>query len=342
MNQDKTILVKKKDGTFARMKISDLKKNDERPVSPTVKVEKEKVVSSQNVWTKEDIKSPLEDEEIKNLKHGSFNKREEEAKEVMEKLSFKLTDQAASNLKNNIILFLKDIKNSEQLSDVLRQPVYLGGADLNNNQIKEVIKIAQDKILSISSEKQEFYGPLKKIPGKKNQLPMPEGEILPSSSSPFNSFVHKPKFNKEIKEIKSLDDLIEKAEPKMENINQLIKANKINSSSPIGDILPPKNVTFGPIEEIKNFTVIDFRRLSSDLEQATSRLQQKFINLKEESFLLYLEALEAWQQSPLYKKYLEAVCESLNKGIPLSGLPKKEDNLSFQEIKSLIKMEKEI
>ena len=96
------------------------------------------------------------------------------------------------------------------------------------------------------------------------------------------------------------------------------------------------------MEEIKNFTIVDFRRLSSDLEQATARLQQKFVNLKEESFLLYLEALEAWQQSPLYKNYLESVCECLNKGTLLSGAIKKENSLSFQEIKYLIKMEKEI
>ncbi len=341
MSQDKMILVKKKDGTFAKMKITDLKKPAVQPSYVTV-VKKEGDLKVKNILTKEDLKSPLEDEEIKTLKHSSFNKRENEAGEVAERLSFKLSDQAAVNLKNNIILFLKDIKNSEQLGDMLRQPVYLGGADLNENQIKEVIKKAQEKISSISSEKQEYYTPLKKLPGKKVQLPMTEGEILPSSSSPFNPFVHKPTFNKEIKEIKSLDDLIEKAEPKMENIAQLVKTSRPSISSSAGDIIPPKNVTFGPVEEIKNFTIVDFRRLSSDLEQATARLQQKFVNLKEESFLLYLEALEAWQQSPLYKNYLESVCECLNKGTLLSGTIKKENSLSFQEIKYLIKMEKEI
>jgi len=71
-------------------------------------------------------------------------------------------------------------------------------------------------------------------------------------------------------------------------------------------------------------------------------LKQKFFNLKEESFLLYLQALEAWQHSPLYKEYLQKICDSLNQGVPLKEITRKEDGLKEEEIKFLIKMEKEI
>ncbi len=343
MDSEKTILVKKKDGSFVKMKLSHLKKDSVIKVKPatpsaivlsTVNKEKE-------VWDKEDIKSPLEDEELKNIEHESFNKREKEALEIIEKLSFKIPQQAIDNVKNNIVIFLKDIKNQEQLSEILRQPIYLGGADLKDPQLKEIFKIAEEKRVTIGLEDTGPINTLKRITSNRNKLPAKEGEILPSASSPFNAFVHKPAFSKEIKEISSLDDLVENNVDSGKKIEQLIKkSGSVRSTGE--DIIPPKNVVFGPVEEIKNFRVEDLRHLSSNSEQAVSRLKQKFINLKEESFILYLQALEAWQQSPIYKNYLEQVCESFNKGKSLKSLDKEEKNLSLEEIKLIIKMEKEI
>jgi len=341
MAQEKTIVVKKKDGTFVKMKFSDLKKKIVLVSQEIKKTESEvSKIENKRILTREDIQSPLEDEEIKNLDHRTFNKRTDEVAEIISRLSFKPTEQAQKNLKNAILLLLKDIKSEEQTGDLLRQPVYLGGSNLNETQLKELFKITQEKISHIASAKNTLSGSFKKMSNRQT-LPMEEGELLPASSSPFNSFVHKPVFNKEIKEIKSLDDLIEKGEPGENDIAKMIKFGK-STKTTVEDITPPKNVSFGPVEEIKGFTLTDFRRLSSEKSEAISRLRQKFINLKEESFLFYLDALAVWQQSPLYKKYLERICESLNKNLRLSGLPTKEEDLTEEEIKLLVKMEKEL
>ncbi len=297
-------------------------------------------IENKNILTKEDIKSPLEDEEIKSLDHRTFNKRIDDAMEIINKLSFKQVDQAQKNLKNALVLFLKDIKSEEQTADLLCQPVYLDGADLNDSQLKELFKIAQEKISHIAATKDNLPEPFKKISVRQN-LPMKEGNILPASTAPFNSFAYKPAFTKEVKEIKSLDDLFEKAEPREDDIAKMMKFGK-SVKTTVEDIIPPKTVSFGPIDEIKSFTLTDFRRLSSDTREAVFRLRQKFINLKEESFLFYLQAVEAWQQSPLYKKYMERICESLNKKLRLSGLVRKEDDLTEEEIKILIQMEKDL
>ncbi|MDO9509932.1 MAG: hypothetical protein Q7J14_01430 [Candidatus Magasanikbacteria bacterium] len=335
MTEEKIILVKKKDGSFVKMKFSDLKKK------PSIVQKEEKIkIVNENKLTKEDFQSPLEDEEIKKIDHSSFNQRTDEVVEIINGLSFKLVEQAEKNLKNSLVLFLKDIKSKEQVTDLLRQPVYLGGADLTDVQLKELFKTAIEKISHIVADKNNLVGSFKKIKTSQT-LPMKEGEVLPSVSSPFNSFVHKPSFNKEIKETKSLDDLIGKAEPIEENVAKMLKFGK-STKTVVEDIISPKNVNFGPIEEIKNFTLTDFRRLSSDKKEAVSRLRQKFINLKEESFLFYLQAIEAWQQSPLYKKYMERICESLNKNLHLSDLIKKEDDLTGEEIKLLVQMEKDL
>ncbi len=350
MNEEKTILVKKKDGTFVKMKLSELKSKptaaviSAKPVSQKtfLPTDKEEIKQEKNYFSKEDFQSPLEDKDLKNIPPGSFNKREKEVEEILKNLSFKVPEQSLVNLKNNLVLFLKDIKSEEQVSEVLVQPIYLGGADLKREQVKELLNLAKQKIRLISEEDINLAAPLKRVAPLKNSLPMKEGEILPSSSAPFNAFVHKPPFKKEVKEIKSLDDLLEKEEKTVNVISQLVK-NKENKIGPTrGDIMPPKNTVIGPVEEIRNFTVNDLRHLASVSEQAVARLQQKFINLKEESFLLYLQALEAWQKSPLYKDYLEQVCNSFNQEKKLLDIDRRVENLTSEEISLIIKMEKEI
>ncbi len=353
MSEEKTILVKKKDGTFVKMKLSDLKKNSSvSNISKIVKEEinpdaKRKIVLGNSfdkkekfLLTKDDIKSPLEDEDLKKIDHKTFNTRENEAEEILKQIDFKVAKQAEENLKKALVFLLKDLKSEEQIEELLAQPVYLGGADLSKERIKEFIKIVSDKKTQFILEKHNPVIPFKKKGGAVN-LPMKEGEILPSASSPFNSFVHKPPFSKKVKEIKSLDELMENSAVNREDISQILSYGKPEQKK-VEDILPPKEFVYGPIDEIKNFNLTDFRRLSSKTEEATNRLKQKFINLKEESFLFYLQALEAWQQSPLYKQYMQKICDSLNQGITLKELSKNENEIKEEEIKFLLKMEKEI
>lgn len=332
MNQGKTILVKKKDGTFSKMKFSDLKKNTEI---------KEKKDIKKDDWTKEDAKSLLEDEDLKKINHTTFNKREKEAEEIIKQLPFKISEQAQNNLKNTLILLLKDIKNEFQTKEVLQQPVYLGGCDMDEIKINKIIEVVKNKKNEIAKEETEITAPFKKKGGNINLL-IVEENILPTTSSPFNSFVHKPAFNKKIKEIKSLDELIEKDSSENDDIAMMIKYGK-SSQKKVDDIIPPKEFSYGPVDEIRSFSLVDFRRLSSKPEEAADRLRQKFVNLKEESFVLYLQGVEAWQQSPLYKNYMEKICEMFNKGTILQEITDRDENeLREEEIKLLIKMEKEI
>ena len=83
----------------------------------------------------------------------------------------------------------------------------------------------------------------------------------------------------------------------------------------LNDVLPPKIVkkSVGPIDEIKQFDLVEFRRLATNPDQAKELLLNKFVNLKDESFMLYTEAKRAWSQSPLYKQYQDIIKESLEK-----------------------------
>ncbi len=97
----------------------------------------------------------------------------------------------------------------------------------------------------------------------------------------------------------------------------------------------------GPVDEIKYFSLIDFRRLASDPNEAASRLRQKFIALKDESYLLYLDALNAWHTSPLFCEYVENLAVALTSHQTLNSvLGADKENIQMSEVQAIINMEK--
>lgn len=107
------------------------------------------------------------------------------------------------------------------------------------------------------------------------------------------------------------------------------------------DITTTRPMAMGPIDEIRAITLTDFRRLSNTPEEGAMRLKQKFMNLKDESVLLYMEALEAWKKSPLYAEYVLAVITSLATKQPLSAT-KDAKMISPAEMKAIVSMEQQL
>ena len=103
------------------------------------------------------------------------------------------------------------------------------------------------------------------------------------------------------------------------------------------DVMPPSG-EIGPIEELKYITLADFRHIAPTPEEAASRLKQKLFNLRDESILVYLQGLEAWRQSPLYKDYMALVSQALADGIGLEAAVRTKESLSASEFKALVGM----
>ncbi len=100
----------------------------------------------------------------------------------------------------------------------------------------------------------------------------------------------------------------------------------INVRQGVGDVSPYKvsvaDVTFtptlvDPVQELKLFTVRDFRRLSKDPRQASKRIFQKIKLLEQESQTKKANGIQAWKESEVAKLYAEIGSESFGKGLPL-------------------------
>jgi hypothetical protein len=93
---------------------------------------------------------------------------------------------------------------------------------------------------------------------------------------------------------------------------------------------------------LARFSLTDFRRLSPNATEAANRLKEKFLNLKEESVVLFLQALDAWQHSPLYMEYMGALTQGLVERRPLSAVLSDAKKIQVKEITALITMENEL
>jgi len=109
----------------------------------------------------------------------------------------------------------------------------------------------------------------------------------------------------------------------------------------VQDVTMPPNQrrTMGPVDEIQNFSLVDFRRLSPKTESAKEILKGKFQNLQEESYVLFLDARDAWHESPLFKVYQDTVLEALNTKHPLPDvLGQNPNGLTPDELNSIIEI----
>ncbi len=129
----------------------------------------------------------------------------------------------------------------------------------------------------------------------------------------------------------------EKTEKNIINFDNQAEAKPI-----IKDIKPPvvEKKSLGPIDEFQLFTLVDFRRLSSNPVEAVKIIKEKLQALKNESYILYQQAINAWLSSPLYKQYQSAIIESLNKKQKIENyfLPGGKDKMQFKEFKAIAKL----
>ena len=249
-----------------------------------------------------------------------------EVDEIIGRLSFKVPAQFENRLRSIIQLCIKDIRGDEDTRELALRSIKDGGLGLTEGQIEELMR--------------NIHFPPKagSVGMAGTVLPMVEPEELPSNAAPFNAFVHKPA----IKSPASLPGAPSSALSTSRQSVSISANPAVKFSKPqMNDIIsPPK--AMGPLQEIQYFTLTDFRRLSDSPAEAASRLWQKFINLKEESILLYFEAIKNWHESPLYREYLETVCVAIEKKQKLASVIGDKSKIQLAEIQAIIEMEQRL
>lgn len=82
---------------------------------------------------------------------------------------------------------------------------------------------------------------------------------------------------------------------------------------------PVEQQLSGPLQEISNITLEQFRRAGKTPEEAAQRLKEKVDLLGEESFERRVAGIQAWQKSPLQKQYLALLAQAFREGKQVSA-----------------------
>ncbi|MFA5175148.1 MAG: hypothetical protein WC430_01855 [Patescibacteria group bacterium] len=364
MPEEKTILVKKADGSFVKMKLSDLKsakkqlarqpqtpassvlpntsltvepdksfkldinkkeeKKLESQIKKTVNLIKPKEIKKETVkFAKEDFQSPLEEKLEKEKQNSAVisSSRDNQVEKAINNFGFSVPPNLINRLRSIVQLRLKDIRGIDETRQAITRPVENGGLGLNEMQADKAIEICT-KILKEEreNEKKSLMVETINIPQIYKEPPVPATVGIQK-----NSFIKK-----------SFED-------KKTILSEKFKMGGKNEARPvIQDVIPSEFHSVGPLEEIKMVGLVDFRRLSANPKEAAGRLKQKFLNLKEESIILYMDALTIWKKSPLYIEYMKSVASSLmeRRGIA-DGLIDK-NKIQIAEIQAIVEMEQEL
>lgn len=90
------------------------------------------------------------------------------------------------------------------------------------------------------------------------------------------------------------------------------KGHKVVSQEEIAS-----HVTTGPIDELRQLSLKEFRRLGGSPADAAERLLEKIGLLEDESLIKKAEGVKAWQESEVYKTYLAIGAASMSERKPV-------------------------
>ena len=103
----------------------------------------------------------------------------------------------------------------------------------------------------------------------------------------------------------------------------------------------------GPIDELREMDLLNFRRLSDDFTGRVKKISEKIEFLEEENYAQRLAGIKAWRQSKLNKMYLDIGRESIgaSKGINViikARQEKGEDCLNEEEFLTIMELNKKL
>lgn len=103
----------------------------------------------------------------------------------------------------------------------------------------------------------------------------------------------------------------------------------------------------GPVDELKEMTLLDFHRLSPKIKVAVDKIYAKIELLSKEGYDRRIKGAQAWQESPTNKLYSAILNESLKRFVPVAKvieerLTAKKETLTLEEFKEIVQLNKNL
>ncbi|KKU49184.1 hypothetical protein A3H10_01325 [Candidatus Uhrbacteria bacterium RIFCSPLOWO2_12_FULL_46_10] len=275
------------------------------------------------------------------------DKVEELTKKVMREISVpNLDPEQKTRLENVIRLRLREVRDTVDTRDALLKRRVEGGVELSDQMADEVITVIMKYLPEAHRPFSGVVAAIAESDGLTPPLPPQDLELEKAKQTipkAFQSVMSKDTTLTPVASsgspsaVKTVEADLKSAAPeplpsppplvdssKAPGIVPMSSEQKIFETpppTPVGQTRKPamidvrsKPPVVGPIDELRLFTLADFRRLDADPRRATSRLHEKIKLLEEESYVKMVEGIRAWRLSPLNQLYLSIGHESLEAG----------------------------
>lgn len=139
---------------------------------------------------------------------------------------------------------------------------------------------------------------------------------------------------------------IEAAKPPAPVVTPVMSLASIPATStgrPVVEDIRFERKLAGPVEELRMLTLSDFRRLSSDPEQAILRVRDKVEVSAQEGYEYRIAAIKAWRESPVSRMYVAASRDALMAGRGIVDIladtrDRGEDTLTDAELHAIVEL----
>lgn len=104
----------------------------------------------------------------------------------------------------------------------------------------------------------------------------------------------------------------------------------------IMDVRPPRPRLVGPVEELEQLTIDDFRKIAPDSVAAATRIIAKLDLLARQSFVVRANGIAALRRSPLMAAYADALNTAIGEGRSVEKILEAGKTMTMQEYRALM------
>ncbi len=254
-------------------------------------------------------------------------------------------DDYINKFRNILYARLRDVRDALETKEMLAKHPRLGGLGLTPEEAEKISNLIEDTFKALHQKKTEEI-----------TLKLKEEQIKLRKEKE-----EKQKLSKE-KEEKTLDerwsgltrkpvaaDLSRRSSAEADKKFQPIKIEP----SPVPEMpkemedIRVKKVLTGPIEELEQLTLSDFRKLSQIPAERARKIKGKVDLLAQEDITKKIAGATAWKKSEVMKNYFDILKESIMSGKPVAQIIKDKDaqkisSLTEEEFRALVELGRQL
>ncbi|MFH1456804.1 MAG: hypothetical protein ABIF17_01665, partial [Patescibacteria group bacterium] len=237
-------------------------------------------------------------------------------------------------IKKIIISYLRGIRTSLEFSEILRREKNKGGFGFTEEETATILKKLKTKKIFFDGLN---FEKIKNIENEKSVEEKTETKENNTSAIDLEQ--------QEIKKQEQEERVVQKPLIKNEqNKIPIVKTEdikppeKVINTEPIRKIIIEEDQdkrTKGPIEELKELTIEEFKDFGATATERVNRVYNKISLLEEESIDKKTHGINAWKSSEVYKEYVLVGEESLAEDKPIADIIIKRNKLSAEEFNAI-------